>query len=55
MTIAQVLAGASVGTLLLFLVGCGDWEQTVASVTGYSTICVNGVEYIQFTSGASVA
>lgn len=37
------------------LVGCGIVERGVASATGYSAICVNGVKYPQFTSGASVA
>jgi uncharacterized protein YceK len=39
----------------LSLAGCGAVEREIASFTGYSTICVGGVEYIQFTSGASVA
>ena len=37
------------------LVGCGRVERTIANVTGYSTQCIDGVEYIQFASGASVA
>lgn len=37
------------------LTACGKFERVTAAVTGYSTICVGGVEYIQFTSGASVA
>lgn len=40
---------------VLILVGCGRFERTIANVTGYSTQCINGVEYIQFPSGASVA
>ncbi len=41
--------------VLLFISGCGYWEIGKASYTGYSKICVDGVEYIQFTSGASVS
>lgn len=37
------------------LAGCGRVERSVASWTGYSRICVDGVQYIQFTSGATVA
>lgn len=40
---------------ILLLTGCGAIEREVASFTGYSKICVDKVEYIQFTSGASVA
>lgn len=36
------------------LSGCGKVDRMTASWTGYSTQCVNGVNYIQFTSGASV-
>lgn len=35
--------------------GFGAWDRRVATLTGYSRICVGGVEYLQFTSGASVA
>lgn len=37
------------------LTGCGMVERSVAWLTDYSRICVDGVEYLQFTSGASVA
>lgn len=37
------------------LTGCGDVDRMVAGATGYSHLCVDGVEYLQFTSGASVA
>lgn len=36
------------------LVACGKTDQLVAHYTGYSKVCVDGVQYIQFTSGASV-
>lgn len=40
--------------LCIALSACGQVERTTAKWTGYSEICVDGVEYIQFTSGASV-
>jgi len=41
--------------LLSALSGCGVWDRGVASVTGIAHTCVDGVMYLQFTSGASVA
>jgi hypothetical protein len=41
--------------VILPLTGCGYVDRLAATATGYSILCVNGVEYIQFTSGASVA
>jgi hypothetical protein len=38
----------------LLLSGCGLWSRQVASTVGYDQICVNGVSYLQFTSGVSV-
>jgi len=38
----------------LFLSGCGWYSRQVASTVGFSQICVNGVSYLQFTSGVSV-
>jgi hypothetical protein len=32
----------------------GMFKKQWANYTGYSTICIDGVEYIQFSSGASV-
>lgn len=34
--------------------GSGVGHQVVAKYTGYSKVCVDGVQYIQFTSGAAV-
>lgn len=34
--------------------GCGSAERMGATLTGYSLVCVKGVSYVQFTSGASV-
>ena len=39
----------------MLLAGCGKVERMVAGYTGWSSICVEGVEYLQFTSGATVA
>lgn len=41
-------------SIVMILPACGKYERFVATTTGYSTICVNGVQYIQFTSGATV-
>ncbi len=40
--------------LAVLLTGCGYVDRVGATVTGYSEQCVNGVKYIQFTSGATV-
>lgn len=38
------------------LTGCGWVNRTfTANVTGYSRSCVDGVEYLQFPSGVTVA
>ena len=39
----------------LTLTGCGVLERFGASMTGHSKICVDGVQYLQFASGATVA
>lgn len=36
------------------LVGCGQVERTTAIWTGWSRMCIAGVSYLQFTSGATV-
>lgn len=42
--------------LILSLSGCGAIDRSLASLTGdASKTCVDGVEYLQFTSGVSVA
>lgn len=43
-----------VGLMGLSLAGCGGISRSVAHLTGSSKICVDGVSYVQFTSGASV-
>ena len=37
------------------LTACGGSSRMGAWATGHSFECVDGVQYIQFTSGASVA
>ena len=39
----------------LSLAGCGAADRFGATVTGHSRSCVGGVEYLQFTSGVTVA
>ena len=46
--------------LLIFAIstqiqGCGSCSRSVANITGVSHECVDGVEYLQFPSGVSVA
>jgi hypothetical protein len=45
----------AIALLSLSLSGCGWFDRVVATGTGYAFTCVKGVEYIQFTSGASVS
>lgn len=37
----------------LALTGCGWFDRKVASFTGYSKVCVEGVTYLQFSSGST--
>lgn len=39
----------------MLLTGCGLFDRVAATATGYARVCVDGVEYLQFTSGATVA
>ena len=54
------IAGLLVGVALVVYaiadvyLSSGAVHRRIAQYTGYSTICVDGVKYIQFTSGASV-
>jgi hypothetical protein len=42
--------------LCLTISGCGFFDRyVVANVSGYSRQCVDGVQYLQFPSGVSVA
>jgi hypothetical protein len=39
---------------VLALSGCGWFERkVVANLTGYSKICIDGVQYLQFPSGVT--
>jgi hypothetical protein len=42
-------------SMAVTLTGCGWFERATATATGYSRMCVDGVEYLQFTSGSTVA
>lgn len=40
----------------LTLTGCGWVDRNISAITGSaSKVCVDGVAYLQFTSGATVA
>ncbi len=44
----------SIAVLAATLTGCGWYERrVVANITGYSKICVEGVTYLQFSSGVT--
>lgn len=44
-----------VSLLCMSLVGCGWFDRYSATVTGSaSKVCVDGVTYLQFTSGVAV-
>lgn len=38
----------------IMLSGCGQVNKHVAKLTGWSEVCIDGVPYLQFASGASV-
>ncbi len=40
--------------LLFTLAACGRIDRNIAIFTGSSELCVDGVRYLQFSSGASV-
>ena len=40
--------------LSMIVAGCGQFERVTATVAGHSETCIDGVTYIQFTSGACV-
>lgn len=52
MKVVKVIAGIMVVSALT---GCGWFDRKLAAVTGgASKTCVDGVMYLQFTSGATV-
>jgi hypothetical protein len=44
-----------IASCIFAFAGCGVTSKIGAKFTGSSTVCVDGVEYLQFTSGATVA
>lgn len=44
----------ALGLVAALVGGCGQLERSKAYYLGHSTICVDGVNYIQFTSGVTV-
>lgn len=41
--------------MMVSMSGCGKFDRLFSSVTGQpSKVCVDGVSYLQFTSGATV-
>jgi hypothetical protein len=43
-----------VATICGLLGGCGKIDRHIANFTGSSESCIDGVRYLQFSSGASV-
>jgi uncharacterized protein YceK len=41
-------------TMMLALSGCGSLNRSAANLMGYSKVCVEGVTYLQFPTGAAV-
>ena len=54
MTNVQKAMIAVIGLSILSLAACGQLGRNVANVTGHSESCIDGVKYVQFSSGASV-
>jgi len=38
----------------IILSGCGYLNRGMASISGYTKVCVDGVTYLQFPSGVAV-
>jgi len=51
-----IIAGIFLWIILVvfFSFNQGRINQTIAGIKGYSTVCIDGVNYLQFPSGASV-
>lgn len=43
----------SVALIAVTLTGCGWFDRQVAQFTGHGKVCVDGVTYLQFASGAT--
>lgn len=50
----KVFSALIVGLAIVSMSGCGKFDRAEAHFTGYSKICIDHVQYIQFSSGASV-
>ena len=48
----KYIAIAAAALSVLSLASCGSMDRSVASWTGVARTCVDGVTYLQFTSGA---
>ena len=44
---------ATLVLIVIFLTGCGQCSRIKAAYAGYDKMCVEGISYIQFTSGAT--
>ena len=52
----ETMKTLTIAILAAALSGCGWFDRASTSLTGNaSRVCLGGVEYLQFTSGASVA
>ena len=40
--------------MMVLTTSCGHCSREIAGVKGYYRICVDGVSYLQFTSGSTV-
>lgn len=43
----------TVSLVCFALVGCGKFDKLSADISGHSIMCVQGVSYVQFSSGSS--
>jgi hypothetical protein len=50
----QLVMMIAVVALIWSVSGCGNFDRHVANITGSSEPCIDGVNYIQFRSHASV-
>ena len=50
---SQIIIAAFAAISVAALAGCGKADRMEASLTGYAKTCIEGVTYIQFTSGAA--
>lgn len=48
------MAAITFSIVSVALVGCGAADVATATITGYSTHCIDNVRYVQFRNGASV-